>query len=543
MKRSTRRFLFEGVLLGLMVLLFPVFSGAMTTIDLGEESEVTFYGFFRNNLGMFLDEQPFAQSGNDLATARTWFRGYTDYRINEKFKFWAAVQFVYEPEYDVEDGATSSRVPPQFARETKDWKEYSEYDNINDILREFYVKWIPSSKHDIKIGRQIAIWGEALTSRVGDVVHPDDSRFTLAFSNLEDTRIPSWMIRGIHDIPSLSSTFEWIYNPNLVQNIYTVNRSGNFSTNGAPGQRFGIYPETRFDAPLSVRNPALGGPFMDPNVVVPHPFSRDWIEAGPGFWVPTALPSVKEEYPSGWWDDARGGFRTTTYLEGYTFGVSYFRTQNYNPVVKRGRLTGGFDPVTGVPFRQYTLSHLNMDIFGIYMNKQLTGSIPGVIRSEAIYVPNHPFNTFDTSDADAIVRRDYVKYLIAWDLSDLLYFQWHKTAAFDIVFEHVGEWLPRNQDIQYATYSTEQNEWNPQFNISITTEWFYNLFSTTLIASYIPWGDSGLIMPTVKYTPAWFNEKFSFELRYINVFASTPYEGMGLLETKDMLILTSQFNW
>ena len=544
MKRSAQKFFCTAVLSCVMMLFLPAFSGALETIDLGEGSEVTFYGFFRNNAGIFLDDQPDQESGNDLATFRTWFRGYMDYTISERFKFWAAVQFAHEPKYKVENGSSTSTVPPQHGGPgtTKGWKEYSEYDNINDILREAYIEWIPSNKHSFKIGRQIVIWGEAMTSRVGDVVHPDDGRFTLAFANLEDTRIPSWMIRGVHDIAALSSTFEWIYNPNLVQNIYTVTRGGNPPANGAPGQRFGFHPETRFIAPLSVANPALGGPFVDPDVVVPHPFSRDWMEALPGFWVPTAIPSLKQEYPSGWWDEARGGFRTTTLAGGYTFGFSYFHTQNYNPVSKRGGLTGALDPTTGLPLREYIFSHLNIDIFGAYMNKQLTGGIPGVVRADLIYVPNQPFNTFDTSDSDAVVRRNYVKYMLAWDLTGALYFQWHKTAPFDLTFEHTGEWLPRNKNITYLN-SEEQNEWNPAFNMRISTNWHYNLFSTSLIVGYIPWGDSGLIMPSVGYTPAWFNESLSFQLQYINIFGSNDFEGLGIFRKKDMVVLTTQFNW
>ena len=188
MKRSTRKVLFKGVLLGLMLFLFPAMSGALDTIYLGEESEVTFYGFFRNNVGIFFDDQPYQESGNDLATCRTWFRGYMDYTISDKFKFWAAVQFVHEPRYKVEIGSSTSTVAPQYGGPgtTKGWKEYSEYDNINDILREAYIEWNPSNKHSFKVGRQIVIWGEALTSRVGDVIYPDDGRFTLASANLMD---------------------------------------------------------------------------------------------------------------------------------------------------------------------------------------------------------------------------------------------------------------------------------------------------------------------------------------------------------------------
>ena len=143
-------------------------------------------------------------------------------------------------------------------------KEYSEYNNINDVVREGYIEWAPNKTNQVRVGRQIAIWGEALTTRVGDVIHPDDSRYSLIFANLEDTRIPSWMVRGIHDIPSLNSSFEWIYNPNFIEGKYTVNRTPNFAAAGSPGQRFGINPDTTFDpGKLSVGNQAIFGfPFI-----------------------------------------------------------------------------------------------------------------------------------------------------------------------------------------------------------------------------------------------------------------------------------------
>ena len=319
-----------------------------------------------------------------------------------------------------------------------------------------------------------------------------------------------------------------------------MNRSGSFAVPLAhlAGQRFAINPEERFDPPNAVGNAAIFGAL---NIVQFPPLSRDWIEAFPGFWVPTALPSLREEYPEGWGKYARGGFRTNTTLAGYNFGITYFHTQEYNPVIKRGAMTGAVDPHLHLPYREYVLSHPNKDIFGVYMNKQLPW--PGVLRAEAIYVPNQPFNTFDLRDSDAIVRRDYIKYMIAYDLNSFLYFNWHKTAPFDITFEHVGEVIPDNKNIQYIVYATEQKKWNPSFNMRISTNWFYNLLSTEIIASYMPWGRSGLLMPIVKYTPNVLNKNLSFELRYINVFGKNNFQGLGILRTKDMVVLTTQYNW
>jgi hypothetical protein len=549
MKTGARKLLFAMVCLGVIILLIPSYSGAFPAIKLGDETEVTFYGWIRNNTGMFLQNpQPFSQSSNDLATERTWFRGYTDFKITNELRFWSALQFAYEPYYDVERGATSSRVPIQMAGPVEpNAKEYSEYRNINDILREVYLEWRPTRELNIKVGRQIAIWGEALTTRVGDVIHPEDDRYSLAFANLEDTRIPSWMLRGIYSISNINSSIEWIYNPNLVQNKYTVNRLPTFSSLGSPGQRFGIAPEMSFDPPNSVTNPLLGPPFNIPGVVVGPPFSRDWVfipPPGPG-WVPTAIPSIREEYPKGWGQFARGGVRTNTTLGAFNFGFSYFHTQEYNPLIKRGNLTGGVDPSTGLPLRDYVLVHPNKDIIGAYGNTQLTGNtpIPGVLRVEAIYVPNQPFNSFDPRDSDALTRRDYVKYLIAYDLNGLLYFQWHKDASFDITLEHVGEVIPNNKNLQYLIYASELRKWNSQFNLRIGTTWRYGQISTEIITSYLPWGSSGLIMPIVKYNPPWLNQRLSFELRYINVFGKNTNQGLGILRSKDMIVLTSQFNW
>ena len=176
------------------------------------------------------------------------------------------------------------------------------------------------------------------------------------------------------------------------------------------------------------------------------------------------------------------------------------------------------------------------------MNKNLN-VIPGVVRAEGIYVPNQPFNTFDLTDSDAIVRRNYVKYLVGYDLTGFLYFPWHKDASFDITFEHVGEVVSGAHDLQYAGNNSRMKTWNPSFTMSIGTNWRYNQISTTLIGSYFPWGSSGLFMPIVKYTPPGLNEKLSIELRYINVFGKNNYQGLGILRTKDMIILTTQYNW
>ncbi|MFH1152847.1 MAG: DUF1302 family protein [Pseudomonadota bacterium] len=537
MKRGTQLLIVRLMFLAVFLSASSV-GYALDTIYSGDR-ELTLYGWLRNNTGYFLEDQPYAQNDDNLATFRTTFRGYADWKISDNLKFWSAVQLAYEPDYDMEKGSG-----------TED-KYYCEYDDINDVLREMYFELRPSKKNNIKIGRQIAIWGESMTERIGDVIHPEDQRWTFAFANQEDTRIPQWMIRGIHDVDSISSSFEWIVSPLLVDDKYRVNRQGDFAmpVSHLSGQRFGIYPEDRFLPPYSVGNPIL---FPSPNYpggVAGPPFSNTWhqlpdfIPGLGGTYVPGDIPHVTEEYPDGW-DDTRFGFRTSTNAGGYQFGLMYWHSHNFDPLVEPGQLTGNMIP-TGpgqfTPEREYRLVYPSMDIIGAYMNKQLPW--PGVVRAEGVYSPNKPFNTFDLNEADAIVERDYFKFMLAYDLNGFLYFDWHKTAPVDLTVEYIGECVPDNDQLQYVIYATEMPRYQSRFNARISTNWLYNRIATDLVVSYSPWANSGLVMPTVKYMPGWMNQSWSFELKYINIYGDNNYEGLGILRHKDMIVFTTQFNF
>ena len=569
------------ICLGFVFLAAPVISFAFDTYECGEQ-EITVWGFVRNNLGMFEGTQEFTNSGNQLATARTWLRTYLDWKMSEHFKFYANVQFIYEPWYKVEEGTTQSENGGPQQHRRSGWKTYSEFDDVNDVIREVYIEWRPNNKSSIKFGRQIAIWGEALTNPVGDVIQPTDSRFAFAFANIEDTRIPQYMIRGIHDIDSLRSSFEWIINPLLTEGKYTVNRTAEYanqnSDDGAE-QRFAIHPEDRFYPGITV-SPAtrpwnIPGQFNwgDLSSLVSWPIASSFYRWMPSFipgvgntWLPSELPYVHTKYPDNF-EDTRFGFRTSTLLNGFQFGVSYWHTQNYDVIIERGGIVGQrLSNGTVYPLREYTISYPTMDIIGFYMNKQLPW--PGIIRAEMIYAPNKPYNTFNImsdyvslmefrfgpgfprnnyayySSESAVVRRDYVKYMLAYDLNSFFFFDWHKTASFDVTFEHQGEWVPDSSDLKQAIYSyTKVPNYHASFNLRISTNWYYNRLATDVVFGYDTFGNSGMFMPSVKWMPGWMNSKFSAELKYIGIYGDNDYEGLGMFRKKDMLILTTQFNF
>lgn len=501
----------------LFVMAFIAFLPPSMAVAFDDGVELEVYGWLRNNFGYFTDDHSYVQSGNKLATDRTWLRLYGDLKFSDKLSFFTAIQVAYEPEYDIEKGSVSE----------PDGKEYSEYDSINDVLREVYIDWRPSSNHSIRAGRQIVIWGESLTTEVGDVIHPNNSRYAFAFANKEDSRIPLWMIKGLHYIDAISGSIEWIISPNLIDDKdHLVNRGAEFAQSDGegglnPGQRFGLHPEDRA---------AAGNPVI-----------RSFAPPFPGapFMVPFEIPHVYDEYPKNTMDDLRYGFRTNTFLDGYEFGFLYWHTQSYDPVIKYGDLH--VPPFPGPPpTRDYILTYSEIDIFGFYANKDMP---VGLMRSEMIYIPDKAYGTFDPTDADAVVERDYVKYMIAWDINGFFYFPWHKSAPIDLTLEHVGEWVNDADDLQYVLYYTPVKRYTASFNGRISTNFFYNKFSTEVIFSYTPETKSGLLMPAVKYMPSWKDKALSFELKYIRIFGEDNYSGLGMLQQKDMVVLTSQFNF
>ena len=505
MKRSYRMWI--GVMLVSAVLSFCMASQvvAFDTVTCGDQRH-TVYGWVRNNLGFFTEYN----EGSDLASNRTWARLYLDSKISDNLSIWVAAQAVYEPEYDVEKSAAEGDASAHFMG------DYHEYDRFEDVIRELYFDYRFNKSHSLRVGRQIVIWGESLTTRVGDVIHPDNGEFTFAFANLEDTRIPQWIVKGTHDFAGLGSSVEWLVNPNWVDEEYRVNKSHLVNSN-----RFGIPTD----------NVLIGQDFVG------------LLMQGMNPAMDVFAPHVEDVHVEDSLDDLRYGAKTSTFLGGAEFGVMFFHTQNYDPTFVRQNRTDIIPLVPGVVnmyMPHYTLEHPDIDIIGAYTNVD----IPlGLLRAEAIYVPNKPF--MNLTESDGWSRENYFKYMLAWDLNGYFYFDWHKSAPFDITVEHVGEVVPDNDDLQFVTYGTEIPTWRPNLGCRISTNWFYNILATEVIFSYT-WGeegDSGLFMPIVKWTPSWNNDMFSAELRYIGIFGESRLEDIGMFKDRDMVVLTTQINF
>ena len=129
-------------------------------------------------------------------------------RWGVEVKYRIVGRFMYEAVYDV---------GPEALRQIED----QDKDNINSF-KQAYDLWecygdISKGPVSFRIGRQNVSWGETDIFRLLDVINPLDNTFGGIFEDLDDRRIPMWMLRGSYNLgylgPLASLTLEGFWVP------------------------------------------------------------------------------------------------------------------------------------------------------------------------------------------------------------------------------------------------------------------------------------------------------------------------------------------
>ena len=194
-----KRFKLNPVLMGIFTFiaistLMPFSAHSIDIGDTGWELD----GFLRNNTGVWTENWDTSLNNDPLATCRNWFRLNLNGKFSRNVRLKAEILAIYEPEYPRERHGTEGDGTPIAAN------EYNYFD-----FRELRLDWRVASGHTLLFGRQIVNWGESISARVGDIINPVDARFDLGFTNLEDTRMPIWMIRGLSHVQDKNS-IHWV---------------------------------------------------------------------------------------------------------------------------------------------------------------------------------------------------------------------------------------------------------------------------------------------------------------------------------------------
>ncbi len=110
-------------------------------------------------------------------------------RIDSKYRF--VGRFIYDAVYDV---------GPEVLQDVKE-RDKENFDELSHQyeLYEFYVD-LSRGPWFLRTGRQILAWGETDMFRLLDSINPLDNTWGGLFEDLDDRRIPLWMLRGSYKL-------------------------------------------------------------------------------------------------------------------------------------------------------------------------------------------------------------------------------------------------------------------------------------------------------------------------------------------------------
>ncbi len=493
-------------------------------------------GYAENSSGIWVNSSSLTKFGrnagehhgaNSLVVERNLLQLDANYSFdgnNSGFlRFWG----VYEPPYPWE---AHNIAGPDLIYDRSQSDFYNRYD-----VRDAYWK-NTSGPLTLLVGRQIVTWGESISFRVGDVVNPQDLSWNFGFANLEQSRLPLWMVHPIASLPRFlifsSSFVEGLWSP-AWQPLYT-------SVN---------YADRRYTGQYSVAGavnllPPSGGRF-DP---YPYPFMTA-SDTPPG--AQAAFPQITKfvppfqswALPSDNLANSVEGLRLHTLAENTEITAIYWHGHQLNPT----------SFVEGTPQSGQTLQmrYPQLNDLGLTMNRPiyleplLLSGFPFVVRSEAVWQDRTPFNTINPARPSAVIYSSTLNTLLALDV-DAMAVPWLTSTG---TLTSNFEWnnysiLSPNRDIVYGGYAERWRHNEESLLLSASTSWWWGAIVPTFTGIYNPDGNTWELFPNVTLTPPW-TDKYFLSLQYIGILSNdnfSAYAG-GVFKGKSILLMQFQYNF
>ena len=517
-------------------------------------------GFVNNSTGMWVNSTGirYQYSRNSLAVQRDWLQMDLNYVLNGNNRFFIRFWGIYEPPYPFEyqgppaNGVTGGR--PQngvpFACATcsamTDMADY--YDQYT--VRDAYWKGVMGPL-TLFAGRQIVTWGESLAFRVGDVINPQDFTWNFGFANLEQSRLPLYMVHPILRLPDwgpLTANFvEGIWAP-AWQPMYTQVDTPNQD----PADPHSNWYDGQHDVAGSVSLLAPIGHFATPNArfeTYPNGFDAPGYPSAFPQLVNFQSPFLGYHLPGNKLGSSTEGFRLHSLVKNSEITLIYWHGHQFN----EGGTPGAPGYIAGSPttgqFIQLGFPQFN-DIGAtlnrpIYLPGATLSNIPLVLRTEAMFQDRTPLNTLDPAIHNAVVDKSTVNSLVALDM-DGLYVPW---------LTHTGtltsnlEWNQftisgYGKNLVYPFYAEHWRHNEEQILFDATTSWWWGAVIPTFVMIWNPSGNTTLLFPNVVMTPPWTNKYFML-LEYIGILGNDKFNSFagGTFKGKSILLMQFQYNF
>jgi len=512
-------------------------------------------GFINSTTGMWLDSSAirYQHSKNSLAASRSWLQLDINYILNGNNRFFVRGWVVYEPAYRFEYNSGIT-----------DMSDYYNQYNVRDA----YWKNV-TGPLTLFMGRQIVTWGESLAFRIGDVINPQDFSWNFGFSNLEQSRLPLWMVHPILNLPSWGPftanfiegvwTPAWqpMYNPSVdtpnqdPSNPHSNWYDGQHDVSGsvsiqAPftafgSARFQVQPYPLLTGAAGVPNNMTAFPQLCSSFNGRHCTSEEFSSLVPPFFG--------YHLPGNTLGSSTEGFRIHTLVKNAEITMLYWHGHQFN----EGFTPGAPPYVVGNPstgqYLQFGFPQFN-DI-GVTLNRpiylpgEFLASVPLVLRTEAVWQDRTPFNTTDVAIRNGVVDKNTVNSLVAIDL-DGLYAPWlTKTGTLNANLEWNQFTISGyGKNLVYAFYAERYRHNEEQILFSTNTSFWWGAILPTYTMIWNPSGNTTLLFPTVTVTPPWTNKYFA-TLGYVGILGNDKFNSFagGVFKGKSLMYMQFQYNF
>ncbi len=289
----------------------------------------------------------------------------------------------------------------------------------------------------VRIGRQIIAWGETDIFRLLDGINPLDNTFGGPFEDLDDRRIPLWMLRGSYNLgtlgPLASITMEGFWVP------------GTWDTKVGPWAPFGT-PYMAPDPKKEVYDIAY--------VISPDKKMSNSRWGGRLQWAMGANLNCSVAHYQSFLDGPTTYFALTEPVEGPLLDFSVLRINAEYPTVQ---VTGGsatyWEPRTNIVFRGEIAQFWDEPLFELEQNGRplFSDSVPlpafaldalavfagQDLRSLGFFgIPLNP-------KGGNIAKRDVLRWMIGFD-KQLWVRKLNKTSMFFTSFQYFGQWIQKH---------------------------------------------------------------------------------------------------
>jgi hypothetical protein len=493
-------------------------------------------GYLQNSSGMWVNSHALRRFGrqagehhsaNSLAVEREQIQLDLNYRFNSNNQFFARFSGLYEPPYPWEAGTIAG---PRLAFDHSQSEIYNRYD-----VRDAYWKTVIGPL-TLLTGRQIVTWGESISFRVGDVVNPQDLSWNFGFANLEQSRLPLWMVHPILSLPSLGP-----FSSNFLEAIWSPPWQPLYTGVSYADRRY----RSQSDVAGAVNLLPPGGGRFDP---YPYPFV---VPAMTPAGSQAAFPQIRNfaspfesfRLPSDTWSNSTGGVRLHALVENAEITAIYWHGHQFDPTAfVNGRPGSGQNLQLRFPEFDDAGATINRPI---YFPGDISATLPLVLRSEAIWQDRTPFNTLDIANPSAVGDSSTLNTLVALDLDNLAVPWLSATGGFNANLEWNNYTLlnPSKQFV-YGGYAEHwrHNEENLLFSANVN--WWWGAIEPTLTGIYNPDGTTFELFPTIGLNPPWTN-RYSVTLQYIGILSNDRYSAYagGVFKGKSLFLLAFQYSF